>query len=213
MVTAYIDPALGTLRTQLEKKHPGIVIGWIAGPGHAYPSDHFPEADGSVDAIDPMLGGTYSHEEAQRDVDQLVASRDYRIHYLIWNRRIISSVVQPWVWRAYTLDDPHTGHWHLSRNDIHESDDSPWKLGRIVQYENVNGSLPVVKYGDRDPIDAPHNVSYWVGRVQLLAGSDKDGDYGPKTAAAVKEKCPWGDGRTVGHREWARLMALAPAIA
>ena len=46
----------------------------------------------------------------------LVASRDRRIKYIIWNRRIISGGAgpAPWVWQAYGGVNPHTRHLHLS---------------------------------------------------------------------------------------------------
>jgi hypothetical protein len=52
--------------------------------------------------------------DGQRIVDALVASRDARIKYIIWNQRILSSSVQPWTWRAYGGANPHTKHFHLS---------------------------------------------------------------------------------------------------
>jgi hypothetical protein len=66
--------------------------------------------------------------------DTLVASRDPRIKYLIWNRRIVSSVVvsgQPaWTWRPYTGANPHNHHLHLSVKADKASYDSaaPWPL-------------------------------------------------------------------------------------
>ena len=46
----------------------------------------------------------------------LVASRDRRIKYIIWNRRIISGAAgpAPWVWQPYGGVNPHTRHLHLS---------------------------------------------------------------------------------------------------
>lgn len=47
-------------------------------------------------------------------VNKLVESRDSRIKYIIWNRRIVSSVTSPWTWREYAGTNPHTRHFHLS---------------------------------------------------------------------------------------------------
>jgi hypothetical protein len=52
--------------------------------------------------------------DAQALVNALVTSRDPRIKYLIWNRRKVSSSVQPWVWRKYTGQNPHNKHCHVS---------------------------------------------------------------------------------------------------
>lgn len=52
--------------------------------------------------------------DAQSIVNALVASRDKRIKYIIYNSRIVSSTVTPWVWRAYSGPNPHTKHFHIS---------------------------------------------------------------------------------------------------
>jgi hypothetical protein len=44
----------------------------------------------------------------------LVASRDPRIKYIIWNNRIVSATVSPWRWRAYAGVNPHDHHFHVS---------------------------------------------------------------------------------------------------
>lgn len=120
----YLDRGLTVLVTQLKQEHPGIVIGSIGDASHQIDnptSDHNPEKDGSVDAIDPMIGPNYTAVDAQRDVDALIRSRDPRILNLIWHGRIISSEVRPWVWRIYGGEDGHYNHWHLSVNDKFES--------------------------------------------------------------------------------------------
>ncbi|NOT54007.1 MAG: hypothetical protein HOP18_05320 [Deltaproteobacteria bacterium] len=99
-------------------------------------SDHNPwvrdGAIGIVTAIDITHdpdGGC----NAEQIVQTLVDSRDPRIKYLIWNRRIISSQVRPWVWRDYTGQNPHTKHFHLSVKPEKASYDSttPWQVRAI----------------------------------------------------------------------------------
>ena len=46
--------------------------------------------------------------------EMLRLSQDPRIKYLISNKRIASSKVQPWVWRPYTGANAHTKHFHVS---------------------------------------------------------------------------------------------------
>lgn len=60
----------------------------------------------------------------------LLASRDRRIKYVIWERRIFSATVEPWVWRAYAGSDPHTGHMHVSvvSDKAGYDDTGPWSL-------------------------------------------------------------------------------------
>jgi hypothetical protein len=92
--------------------------GTIGDAAHASrKSDHNPWVkDGAIGVVtamditnDPARGC-----DAQKLVDALVNSRDARIKYVIWNRRKISSQVQPWVWRAYTGTNPHNKHFHVS---------------------------------------------------------------------------------------------------
>jgi hypothetical protein len=99
---------------QRKKKSDGI----IGDSAHqARDSDHNPWVkDGSVGVVtaidithDPVSGC-----DAERIVQSLLASRDRRIKYIIWNRRIASATVAPWVWRPYTGRNPHTMHFHLS---------------------------------------------------------------------------------------------------
>jgi hypothetical protein len=215
----YLDKGLAVLRDQLKKAHPGIVIGTIGNESHSNStSDHNPEADGSVDAIDPMIGNGYSHTDAQRDVDSIIASHDPRILYVIWNGRICSSVVSPWVWRNYGGSDRHTNHWHLSVNDKNENKDlRPWRIymepePRVYTYRPIEGNLPELRMGDEDPV--PPSGTRWVQRAQRILGVESDGVYGPATAARLAEFMA-GDpdrssdnGRKLYIPEWRRLYAV-----
>ncbi len=90
-------------------------------------SDHNPWVkDGSVGVVtaidithDPANGC-----DAEAVVDALLMSRDPRIKYIIWNRRIVSATVAPWTWRAYSGSSPRTKHFHLSvmsNNTLYDS--------------------------------------------------------------------------------------------
>lgn len=63
----------------------------------------------------------------------LVAQRDARIKYIIWDKRILSGSPgpSPWMWRAYTGANPHTHHLHLSVVDS-ELCDNTAKWGGII---------------------------------------------------------------------------------
>ena len=92
--------------------------GTIGDTAHAIRnSDHNPwvkdGAIGVVTAID-ITQDPEDGCDAEEIVQALVHSRDPRIKYIIWNRRIISSQVRPWTWRNYTGSNPHTKHFHLS---------------------------------------------------------------------------------------------------
>lgn len=96
-------------------------------------SDHNPwVVDGgtgvvtAIDITNDPAGGC----DAQNIVDTLVKSKDKRIKYIIWNKRIISATVQPWVWRPYTGANAHDHHFHLSVNAVKSLYDSVenWKI-------------------------------------------------------------------------------------
>jgi hypothetical protein len=92
--------------------------GTIGDAAHAaQKSDHNPwvmdGAVGVVTAID-ITHDAHNGCDAGKLVEQLIASRDPRIKYIIWNSQIISAVNKPWQLRAYTGKNPHTHHFHLS---------------------------------------------------------------------------------------------------
>lgn len=55
-------------------------------------------------------------------------NKDPRIKYVIWNRRIMSTYAiggsEPWTWRPYSGDNPHSLHMHVSVNCDRPSYDS-----------------------------------------------------------------------------------------
>lgn len=208
----YVDHGLEVLIQQVKSKYPGIVVGTIADSHHKPPSDHIPEADGSVDAADFMLGSHFSKSDGDWLVGKLVEHRDPRIAYIIWQRRIISATVSPWVWRPYGGSDPHTGHVHLSVNDKHTTDTREWDLGGIMYHyvPLVGYGVPELHYGANDQQTDGWNS---VHRAQKLlnyvtdANLTEDGIYGPATANAVK-KLVGGNGRTIDAAVWVRLFGL-----
>ena len=95
--------------------------------------DHNPNTDGVVLAMDlthDPTGGL----DAGKLADALVASRDDRIAYLIWNKRIVSRTVSPWRWREYKGSNPHTKHIHMSvvHDEVRFDDIRPWIIGPVV---------------------------------------------------------------------------------
>lgn len=80
-------------------------------------SDHNPwvvhEGKGIVTAIDVThdpQGGC----DAGRLAEALRLGRDPRVKYVIFDRRIFSSTIQPWQWRPYGGANPHSHHIHVS---------------------------------------------------------------------------------------------------
>jgi len=99
-------------------------------------SDHNPHiSDGQMGVVTAM---DVTHDPDHCPGDQLAAalhaSRDPRIKYIIWNRRIANSApvgdAPAWTWRTYTGANPHNHHVHLSVKGDDSLYDSrtPWKL-------------------------------------------------------------------------------------
>ena len=103
--------------------------GWIGDARHQLrPSDHSPDAQGIVRAIDITrnLSGV-SDQDLMPDVaDQirLCAKRgDKRIAYVIFDGRIASSRMG-WRWRKYRGSNPHRKHCHISFTKKGDTDSS-----------------------------------------------------------------------------------------
>ena len=104
-------------------------------------SDHNPwVTEGGIGIVTAMdITNDPAHGcDAGQLVDYLVQSRDSRIKYIIWNRRIINSAVSPWVWRQYNGQNPHNKHFHLSvkPEKIFYDNTRNWVIG----HGNVNGN-------------------------------------------------------------------------
>jgi hypothetical protein len=77
--------------------------------------------------------------DARKLAEALVVSRDRRILYLISNAQIISSVIQPWIWRKYNGTNAHRHHMHISVvPEPHLYDDiRPWDLSALELTEDA----------------------------------------------------------------------------
>lgn len=90
------------------------------GPGRGQ-SDHCPRIrDSDVGVVTAM---DITHDPAhgcnsEAIVEVIRNSRDPRVKYLIWNRRIANSSAigesSPWEWRPYPGANPHNKHCHIS---------------------------------------------------------------------------------------------------
>lgn len=127
--------SLDVLLGQINSRYPNrskASDGSIGDAAHASrASDHNPHyGPGIVTARD------YTHDPANgvdinRLSDELAASRDPRIKYVIANRLILDSRPgnNPWRWVPYYGSNPHTKHLHLSVMDNPSCDDTrPWNL-------------------------------------------------------------------------------------
>ena len=168
---------LEKLRSQVNVKWPNrskASDGSIGNAEHsARTSDHNPDTDGVVKAIDithDPLHGFDSYKFA----DMLLKNRDTRIKYIISNRRIGSGDIGPvpWVWRPYTLKNPHDHHVHISikKDAVFFDSTAEWNIDGAPVKPNPNFVPPpsTVVIGT---IDA--NVE----KLQALLGCKVTGSY------------------------------------
>jgi hypothetical protein len=137
-----VAAALDKLLKQINLKAPArskLSDGAIGDTNHQNrSSDHNPwiidGRQGVVTARD------FTHDAAHGcDCTQLAeairASRDPRVKYIIWNRRICTPLPKDgmpgWAWRPYTGKNGHTHHMHLSVKPLKSLYDSetPWSIG------------------------------------------------------------------------------------
>jgi len=111
------------LRNQVDDTYPSrdrTSDGWIGDTRHAArPSDHNPDANGWVRAIDldRDLSGRSKPDLMPDLADQIrllcKSKREKRIAYIIFDGRIASSK-KSWAWREYTGANKHNHHMHVS---------------------------------------------------------------------------------------------------
>lgn len=110
------------LREQLDDDYPDRdrkSDGWVADARHIANrnSDHIPDPrTGIVRAIDIDANLGAHKEEAYAVVEklrQLAKQGDKRIKYIIFDRKIASSLMN-WKWRKYKGPNPHVSHFHIS---------------------------------------------------------------------------------------------------
>lgn len=136
-----IAKALLALREQVNAMAPNRrkkSDGTIGDAAHASrASDHNPWVrDGGVGVVTAM---DITHDppggcDAGTLADTLLASRDPRIKYVIFNRRIASHLQKgaaaPFQWRPYGGSNPHTHHVHISVREEKTAYDAtdPWTI-------------------------------------------------------------------------------------
>jgi hypothetical protein len=118
-----LSKAAKQLREQCDDTYPSrdrTSDGWIGDTRHAArPSDHNPDANGWVRAIDldRDLSGRSKPDLMPDLADQLrilcKSKREKRIAYIIFDGRIASSK-KSWAWREYTGANKHNHHMHVS---------------------------------------------------------------------------------------------------
>ena len=113
-----VAESLLTLRNQINAAHPDRNKDWdgtIGDENHqSSDSDHNPWVDGDVVTAMDITHDPEHGVDGNTLSEALVKSRDRRIKYVIWNKHICNSHVDPWIWRSYTGANPHDHHVHIS---------------------------------------------------------------------------------------------------
>lgn len=202
----HVNEGLAPLIAQVKVKYPRIIVGTIGDAAHQHEvSDHNPNVAGRVNAADFMLGSSFKTSDADYLVDKII--KDSRVKYVIWKRRIWKPGIG---WAPYKGTDPHTGHVHLSVLDSAYKNTTPWDITeRTVVFNNVNGYLPTLLYGDHDPIMGIKYVHRLQYMLNYMHTEDVvvDGVYGPATKK-VCEDVFGGNGIAVGTPQWMHLLAM-----
>jgi len=149
-------------------------------------SDHNPNAAGVVTAIDVDRDFKDGHDGREL-VSALVASKDPRVKYIIFERQITmpGDITR---WKQYHGRNAHNHHIHISVSATARlyDDASPWKLN-FKQRAPLAPSTPLprlYKRGSRgEGVKALQNALIERG---LIPKGKADGVFGPKTEAALK---------------------------
>jgi hypothetical protein len=198
---ATLAPCLDTLRSEFNALNPDrdkSTDGWIGDAAHQEnpTSDHNPDGDGIVHAIDVDETGPWPCDNMEAFVQYIIAEcrkssgKDRgRLKYVIYERRIWSAS-DGWKEQYYSGSNPHDKHVHFSceYSSNYENDTSPWGL-----VEEFGDDMPSPKelwdYLLTDPYDTseePRKVS--AGNWLRYVSSDADLKNVKNDVAAVSEK-------------------------
>jgi hypothetical protein len=122
------------LREQINAKYPErdkSSDGWIGDTRHqAKPSDHNPDENGIVRAIDVDADLTRKYKDASWDLAEelrlAAKAGEKRISYIIHHGKI-SSPRMGWKWRTYK-GNPHAHHIHISFTPSGDNDEKPFQV-------------------------------------------------------------------------------------
>jgi hypothetical protein len=209
--------SLEKLRSQVNSAWPRrskVSDGSIGDARHsAQKSDHNPDPGGVVRALD-ITHDPVEGPDSEKLANALLASRDPRIKYIISNKKIASGAggTKPWVWRPYDGANAHSRHVHISVVPGPAGDDTAdWKIGAVpAPAPEPDKPAPPI---NRPLLAFGASNSKAVADLQRLLNARGrelvvDGDFGPKTRAAVKafqEQHGLEPDAVVGIRTWAAL--------
>lgn len=180
--------SLATLLSQVNAMAPNrdtTSDGWIGDDAHqATKSEHNPNAQGVVRAIDITHDPKHGFD-SWKFADMLRARADPRIYYVISNGRIAAPTIQNNAWRPYGGSNKHDHHVHISvvANASGYDDPREWNIGGDWNTAKDTPPSPPAK-----PVLKQGSAGADVTKLQTLLkmpAKEIDGDFGPKTKAAV----------------------------
>jgi putative peptidoglycan binding protein len=206
--------SLETLRHQVDQLAPNREKdsdGWIGDTSHqARKSEHNPDANGVVRALD-ITNDPAHGVDSQALAEQLRQAKDPRILYLISNRRIASSKVEPWTWRPYSGSNPHDHHMHISVVEDPRRYDATdaWTIHLTSSSGNAGfaPSRPRIKQGDSNAA---------VAEAQRLLGINVSGTFDAamdETVRAFQATHGLSVDGIIGPYTWDQLSAASGSAA
>jgi len=171
-------------------------------------SDHNVNEHGVVTALDIDKdlnpGGPY----VKTIVDQIIASRDPRVKYIIHQGKICAGYPgpSPWVWRPYIGKNAHFEHMHISVRKEPQFYDSTaaWLGGADADLMDAANApdheRPTLHLG---------SAGTAVMELQRILKINADGDFGPRTKAAViafQKANGLKPDAFVGEKTWSKLL-------
>ena len=189
-----LAPALDAFRGELDEKYPSRdkkSDGSIGDAAHSSRvSDHNPDPNGMVHAIDVDVDGIPSAEIVAFLVAQHKSGADNRLAYII-HRRVIYSRTYRWVGRPYTGANAHDKHFHMSLRYVAavEGNRSPWLAlfgsedSRYTPWKKVQPGTRIIKLWDAgdDVKEYQRVLNAWYPNINVA----EDGYFGPATNEAT----------------------------
>lgn len=164
----FLAPSLETLRSQVNEAAPDrskAADGTKGDSAHAArTSQHNPDSDGSVDALD-ITHDPANGVDTYKLFDALTADPDGRLNGAISNgRKWYRGDDAPGTWRPYTLPNKHTGHIHIETTDEGQYDDSLWPS--VAKFFGQQAPITI------EVIEMTPWLAAYENRIYLLSGAD-----------------------------------------
>lgn len=156
-------------------------------------SDH--ERGEAVDITHDPVNGPDGNKWTQ----ELIKSKDSRVKYIIWNRRIwypTSNGPRPAGWSDYHGTNPHDHHFHISIKPGHRDDLSPWpwtvtkSAVSVLQSPAVSSFAPSADFSAEPQQKTEEDIAKGVTQGDTTEKSTEGGPFPPTEAVEIKASRP-----------------------